>query len=203
MFAHTPTYPDEAPLVKARALQGLADSDVAFLQAELNDEIEANLGVAMVYSLVTRAQEWLDKFGAAAAEPSVNPDAERKRQQDAEEARIAALRAHGTAVTPETFAEWKARFDAEVALARAAVGDAVDVAVGPDGKPKLTGKQWFMQQEAQHIDIDEPELDEDGEDGIGSWSGGEEGDEEEEEDLEISEDEDDDDLLNSYLAEAG
>jgi hypothetical protein len=81
--------------------------------------------------------------------PSLDPEAERKRREAEEEVRIAELRAHGTAVTPEAFAGWKAKFDAEMALQRAKL-QPVD---GGDKRGKLTGKQWFMQQEAMHREV--------------------------------------------------
>lgn len=55
--------------------------------------------------------------------------------EEAEERRLAELRAHGTPVTPSTFAEWKARFAAEMAQARARQeGEADRRDAGPSGK---------------------------------------------------------------------
>lgn len=204
-------------------LQGLSDADVKQLQGVLEEQVEANLGMAMIYTLIGVAQEWLnEKVGGQGAPrtgqragslaggggwvgckrgrcckiahaqparmlpawrargphavppaapckprdfpfapepflqmtqvgaPSVDPEAERKRREAEEEARIAEIRAHGTAVTPEAFAEWKAKFDAEQALARSKLGEAAGAA---DRAGRLTGKQWFMQQEAQHLEV--------------------------------------------------
>ena len=39
------------------------------------------------------------------AVPSADPEAEERRRREAEEARLAEMRAHGHAVTPEAFAE--------------------------------------------------------------------------------------------------
>ena len=56
---------------------------------------------------------------AAAQDPAeVDPAAARKAADEAEERRLAEIRSHGTMVTPQTFVAWKARFDAEMALAR-------------------------------------------------------------------------------------
>ena len=55
---------------------------------------------------------------AAGQEAPVDPAAARKAADDAEERRLAEIRSHGTMVTPQTFAEWKQRFDAETALQR-------------------------------------------------------------------------------------
>lgn len=116
---------------------------------------------------------------------------------------MAELRAHGTSVTPEAFASWKARFDAELVRAGAARPPAqcstavaaarwhsfgvallacspqlemlrlpcrprhvflacqalekakLEEAAGKseDKKGRLTGKAWFLQQEAAHIEV--------------------------------------------------
>lgn len=86
---------------------------------------------------------------AAVGAAAVDPEAERKQREAEEEARIAALRAHGTPVTPETFADWKVKFEAEMALQKAKLGDTQTV----EKQGRLSGKQWFMQQEAQHIEV--------------------------------------------------
>ena len=52
---------------------------------------------------------------------SVDPAAARKAEEEAEERRLAEIRSHGTMVTPQTFAEWKKRFDAEMALQKARI----------------------------------------------------------------------------------
>ncbi|GAB4819086.1 hypothetical protein N2152v2_006132 [Parachlorella kessleri] len=194
VFAHTPTYPDEPPLLKARGLQGLADADVRQLQGVLDEQIEANLGMAMIYTLIGVAQEWLNEKALTVGGPSLDPEADRKRREAEEEARIAELRAHGTAVTPETFAEWKARFDAEQALERAKLqgGEAADK------RGRLTGKQWFLQQEAMHREVEEPDLEPDEEDGEdeGNYSDDSEGESEEEVDFDAEDSEDDEDFLD-------
>ena len=39
--------------------KGLSDSDVAELQGAVDAAVQENMGMAMVYGLVTAAQEWL------------------------------------------------------------------------------------------------------------------------------------------------
>ena len=94
----------------------------------------------------TRPQEKASSLSV----PVSDPAAEEKRRRDAEEARQAELRAHGQPVTPEAFTAWKARFDAEQALERAKL-EGKDA--GEERKGRLPGKQWFLQQEAQHIEV--------------------------------------------------
>jgi hypothetical protein len=59
VFAHTPTYPDEAPCIRLRSLRGLGDADLAAVTQELQQHIADSMGMAMIYNLVTAAQEWL------------------------------------------------------------------------------------------------------------------------------------------------
>ena len=136
----------------------------------LEEQVQANLGMAMIYALISAAQDWIQdevcRFSscfhelcrtslqsielalqAASAAPVVSfaeaPMDAAKRAQEEEEKRLAAARALGTPVTPSTFTEWRARFEAEMALARARLeGEQKYVNKGP------SGKQWFLAQEA-------------------------------------------------------
>jgi hypothetical protein len=74
VFAHTPTYPDEAPCIRLRSLRGLGDAELAEATGELQQHIADSMGMAMIYNLVTAAQEWLagetgtvEELAAAAA----------------------------------------------------------------------------------------------------------------------------------------
>ena len=51
--------------------------------------------------------------------PVIDPAAAKKAAEEAEERRLAEIRALGTPVTPDTFNAWKSQFYAESALARA------------------------------------------------------------------------------------
>lgn len=204
VFGHTAAYPDESPLLKARGLQGISDADVGTLQGVLDDAVQENLGMAMIYTLISLAQEWITDKASALAVPSSDPEAEERRRREAEEQRMAELRAHGTPVTPEAFASWKAQFDAELALEKAKLEEAAGKS--EDKKGRLTGKAWFLQQEAAHIEVEEPELEdgeEDGEDDREDWGYGQEGEsDDDEEDIDFDDDEDseDEELLDELLA---
>ena len=43
----------------ARSLKGLSDADIAALQRLVDDQVEENLGMAMIYTIIAAAQEWL------------------------------------------------------------------------------------------------------------------------------------------------
>ena len=219
VFSHTPMYPDAPPLLKARSVRGLSDADVASLQSTLDTQVEENMGMPMIYQLITAAQEWIAEKGNAMETRADDPEVAEKKRREAEEARIAEMRRHGTPVTPETFKEWKAKFDAEAAMARTSVQDpASTTSANAVVKGKLTGRAWFLQQEAHHIEIEEPELDddeEDGEDDRSRWSGedptdyfgkefvdGQDGSEEEGDFDDDDDDDEDDEMLNEYLNSA-
>ena len=137
VFAHTPTYPDEPPLLKPRSVRGLSDAELAEVARVIDEQVEANVGMAMIFSVVSAAQEWLralvegeggggggDGNSGNASSFSAAQDSGREltmeeialaeeRAREEEENRAAAARALGTPVTAETFAAWRKRFDAE------------------------------------------------------------------------------------------
>ena len=41
------------------SVQGLSNQEVAALQSLIEEQIEANLGMAMLYTIVSAAQEWM------------------------------------------------------------------------------------------------------------------------------------------------
>ncbi|KAI8463800.1 MAG: ubiquitin-conjugating enzyme/RWD-like protein [Monoraphidium minutum] len=218
LFAHTPTYPDEAPCLKPRSVRGLSDADIADLGRALDAVVAENLGMAMVYNLVTAAQEWLAARLAGKAAP--DPEAERKRADAEEEARHAALRAHGRPVTAAAFAEWKIAFDAEAAAAAARGGGGEAKGGGGGGgggggEGRMTGKAWFLKQaaagevvsgsEEEEGDDDDDEEGEEGEEGdAAGGAGGDDEDEDEDDEFDVDEDDegsDEGDMLESYLAQ--
>jgi hypothetical protein len=59
LWAHTAQYPEELPCLKLQAVYGLTDAQVASCAAQLQEEASQNLGMAMMYTLITAAKEWL------------------------------------------------------------------------------------------------------------------------------------------------
>ncbi|GAX79695.1 hypothetical protein CEUSTIGMA_g7136.t1 [Chlamydomonas eustigma] len=190
LFAHTATYPDEAPCLRLRAVRGLSDADIHAGTAYLLEQVQENIGMAMVFTLVGAAKEWLrTKAGSSAKE---DPVADRKKAEAEEEARRAAARAHGTPVTLASFMAWKAKFDSELALKKVSISEESK----DDRGGRLTGKQYFLKNSNMADDSYEAGAISDGED--------EEDMEEEEEDMlddeeDIDYDDDDDEgMLEMY-----
>lgn len=179
IFAHTDNYPDEPPLLEVRSLRGVKAHELKDLKKKLDEEAMENVGMAMMYTLVTSAKEWFRE--------RYNQDLD--SDTDAEsggEAKDEVIEPHGEAVTVETFLAWRERFEAEQALERARL--IPDSALIASKEKRLSGRAWF-------------------ESGAGKGAKAiiEEVDEQDEEDLDFEEDFDDgdideDDMLEHYLS---
>lgn len=177
VFAHTEKYPDEPPLVNIKSVRGIKPDDLTSLKEKLDQEATENLGMAMIYTLLDSAKEWLtEKYGQNAGDEE--PD---ETEEPAEEVIIP----HGEAVTVESFMAWRERFEAELALQRAKLMP--ESALTAPKEKKLSGRHYF--ESGRHITK-----------GAGTVA---EEDEEEEEDIEFDDDfeDDEEDMLEHFLAE--
>lgn len=126
------------------------------------------------------------------ATPVQDPAVLEKKMREAEEARLAELRAHGTPVTREAFAKWKEAFEAEHAVSEAALGE----------EQRMTGKRFFQIQESRHADVDETPSGSD-EEGWDQPAAPEADEEEDAIDYEDEDSSDDDALLDQLAADRG
>ncbi|ALC45833.1 CG5515 [Drosophila busckii] len=132
VFEYTATYPDEAPLVEIDEAENFEDSYEEQLLEHLRLTIEENIGMEMIFSLVSTAQEWLN---VRWDEHKKNQDDERARKVlEVEEAERKKF--EGTVVTVETFMKWKLEFEDST-------GIAAKREKNNDCK-KLTGRELFM-----------------------------------------------------------
>lgn len=181
IFSHTEKYPDEPPLLNVKSIRGITSEDLMRLKEKLDQEASDNLGMAMVYTLVTSTQEWLsEKFGH---EDEVDDSEETDNTKED------IIIPHGDAVTVETFLAWRERFEAELALERAKLMP--ESALTAPKEKKLTGRQWFESGRATAKSA------------VTVADGSEE---EEEEDIDFDDDFEDDeeeDMLEHYLASEG
>jgi len=179
VFQHTPSYPEEAPRLRLRSVRGLTDAEMSAVTEMINQLVEENMGMAMIYTLGEAAKEWLrDKANVQVVE-EVDPETLKARAIEEEERKLAEARALGTPVTPENFKVWQQAHEAERALERA---QAPDLLLAKEVEKRMTGKQYFMGTDAAKIQSDQNEL------------GLEEGDFD-------FEDDDDEGMLDEYLAE--
>lgn len=113
---YTDGYPDELPHLALDVLEGdLADSELEGLMTDLRTVGEENLGLAMIFTLVSHLRERLSAL--------VRERAQRHQAEEHEKERIAIeaeeAKTRGTPVTIESFRAWKAKFDKELAEKKA------------------------------------------------------------------------------------
>ncbi|XP_063982462.1 RWD domain-containing protein 1 isoform X1 [Diachasmimorpha longicaudata] len=132
-FTYTPKYPEEPLLIKIENPENFESFNEQQLIDHLMEQMHENLGMVMVFTLVSAAQEWLNvqwdniklqRTEKAARKLIEEEEAERKRFE-------------GTRVTVETFMNWKKKFDEEMGHTRRR-----ELAL-LQGK-KLTGRELFM-----------------------------------------------------------
>ncbi|GAB1295023.1 RWD domain-containing protein 1 [Apodemus speciosus] len=109
-FTYSEKYPDEAPLYEIFSQENLEDNDVSDILKLLASQAEENLGMVMIFTLVTAVQEKLNEI---VDQIKTRREEEKKqKEKEAEEAEKKLF--HGTPVTIENFLSWKAKFDAEL-----------------------------------------------------------------------------------------
>ncbi|PRQ51260.1 putative ubiquitin-conjugating enzyme/RWD [Rosa chinensis] len=178
IFSHTEKYPDEPPLLNVRSLRGIQGEHLRILREKLQQEASENLGMAMIYTLVTSAKEWLsEQYGQdTSIEDAIAEEA----------AKDDIIVPHGEPVTVETFLAWREMFEAELALERAKLMP--ESALSAPKEKRLTGRQWF----------------ESGRNAAkGAAAAAEGSDEEDDEDIDFDDEDfedDEDDMLEHYLA---
>lgn len=171
-------YPDKEPNLELQAppqqheqhpLFSVAD-DKDELLSGLTETIEENLGMAMVFTIVSALKDAAEQLVVSRHEAAMKIKEEAALAAEREENK----KFHGTAVTPETFTKWQTDFLKEMAEQRkrdeeqAAAELAKKTRGGAGGSggmlnkdgSKLTGRQLWEQGLVGKIDDDE-EADED------------------------------------------
>ena len=56
------------------SVQGMSNEDIQSLQQVVDDQVQENLGMAMIYTIVTAAQEWMQEHvSTLLLSPLLNP----------------------------------------------------------------------------------------------------------------------------------
>ncbi|XP_029080173.1 RWD domain-containing protein 1 isoform X1 [Monodon monoceros] len=134
-FTYSEKYPDEAPLYEIFSQLNLDDNDVSDILKLLALQTEENLGMVMIFTLVTAVQEKLNEI----VDQIKTRQEEEKKQKEKEAEEAEKQLFHGTPVTIENFLSWKAKFDAELLEIKKKRMKEEEQA----GKNKLSGRQLF------------------------------------------------------------
>uniref|UniRef100_A0A8D3BXD2 RWD domain-containing protein 1 n=1 Tax=Scophthalmus maximus TaxID=52904 RepID=A0A8D3BXD2_SCOMX len=132
-FTYVERYPDEPPLWEIYAQENLEDGDVSEVLTLLQQQAEENLGMVMIFTLVTAVQEKLNEI----VDLKKNRQEEEKRQKELEAEEAEKVLFQGTVVTIENFLAWKAVFELDMMELRRKRQKEEEQA----GKPKLTEKK--------------------------------------------------------------
>ncbi|XP_065154409.1 RWD domain-containing protein 1 [Paramisgurnus dabryanus] len=134
-FTYVEKYPDEPPLWEINSQENLEDSDAEVVLTLLKQQAEENLGMVMIFTLVTAVQEKLNEIVDQIK--SRREEEKLRKEREVEEAEKRAFQ--GTVVTIENFLTWKAKFEQDMAELKSKKHKEEEQA----GKGKLTGKQLF------------------------------------------------------------
>jgi len=138
-----PGYPNEAPTFEVSRIDGVTKEQCTAIHEHVTAQVEENLGMPMIFALSSAAKEWMQENGAEEVSEELverrnkNQGFETVTDHPDEEVEVV-LRRKGTPVTPESFAQWKAAFDAEMEALKKEEAKTVK-----KEKKGLTGRQMF------------------------------------------------------------
>ncbi|XP_068426613.1 RWD domain-containing protein 1 [Clinocottus analis] len=134
-FTYVEKYPDEPPLWEIYSQENLEDVDGEDVLALLQQQAEENLGMVMIFTLVTAVQEKLNEI----VDVMKHRREEEKQRKEAEAEEAEKVLFQGTVVTIENFLTWKAKFELEMSELRTKRQKEEE----QGGKLKLSGKKLF------------------------------------------------------------
>lgn len=136
-FSYVEKYPEEPPLFEIVDNENLEDDQIEEIISLINEQIEENIGMVLVFTIVSAVQEKLTVMVEDSKRRKQEEIERKKRQLEEEEQK----RFEGTKVTVETFLAWKTKFDAEMAEMK-------KEKVHKEKTKGLTGKEMFMRDES-------------------------------------------------------
>lgn len=133
IFTYTAKYPDELPVIEIEEDNFDDEAVMDELLAHLSEQGKENLGMVMVFTLVSAGQEWLnEKWDRIKKENEEKIIAKKKAEEEAEMKRF-----EGTRVTVESFLVWRKQFEIDMGFAAKREKEVKD-------KTKLTGRELFL-----------------------------------------------------------
>jgi len=133
VIEYTPSYPDDQPVMEIIPVENIEEDDLEELRTQLVSQCEENLGMVMVFTLVSHSLEWLNAH-IENIYKSKKEEEERKKKATEEAER---KRFEGTRVTVESFLSWKAKFDEEMKTK-------AQIEKEKEKNRKPTGRELFM-----------------------------------------------------------
>lgn len=161
-------YPEQAPILELLSAPNApvhplfsVASDRQNLLDGLTETIDDNLGMAMVFTLVSTLKDNAEQLIAARQEKLEHEQEQKRLATEREENK----KFHGTQVTPETFMKWRAGFRKEMEEQKLRDEEAEEAAEkkknrGKETVVQLTGKQLWERGMAGKIEEDEEDDDE-------------------------------------------
>jgi len=131
-FSYVADYPDAAPHIDVEDYVNIDEDVCDSLKRVLKEEAENNVGMVMIFTLVSAAQEWLNVKLEESVKQKQEASERLQREQEAAEIK----RFDGTVVTVESFLKWKAQFDAEMSSMKKTISK-------DEINKKLTGRELF------------------------------------------------------------
>ncbi|XP_041971022.1 RWD domain-containing protein 1 [Aricia agestis] len=135
VFSYTQKYPEELPnveIISDESFDEIVDKDE--LLKHLEEQGNENLGMVMIFTLVSAGQEWLnEKWDGVKREREEKLLAKKKADEEAEQKRF-----EGTRVTVESFLAWRKQFEIDMGIPAKREKEAIK------DKNKLTGKELFL-----------------------------------------------------------
>lgn len=162
-------YPDEAPILGISPAPNApahpyfdVAADKEQLLSSLTDTVEENLGMAMIFTMVSTLKEAAEQLIAERQAVARQVQEQKILAAEAEENK----KFHGTPVTPETFAEWRIEFRKEMEEAKKKEDEAEEAAEkrknrGKETVERMTGKELWERGLAGKVDEEYDEGDDD------------------------------------------
>lgn len=133
VFTYTSKYPDELPQIEIEDAENFLEHYEKELLLDLDTQGKENLGMVMIFTLVSGAQEWLNvKWEEVKKERDEEQMKKKYKEEEAERKKF-----EGTRVTVETFLKWRMQFEDDLGIAKKREAN------DKEGR-KLTGKELFI-----------------------------------------------------------
>ncbi|XP_059611259.1 RWD domain-containing protein 1 [Phlebotomus argentipes] len=133
IFTYTEKYPDTAPLVEIEDPINFLEDYEERLVKHIEETVAEHLGMEMIFSLVSSAQEWLNqRWDDVKREEELSRERRLREEEEQEQKKF-----EGTRVSVETFLAWKTTFEDELGITQKRLKESAE-------NRKLTGRELFL-----------------------------------------------------------